>query len=166
MLNAQLRLHGVAPESIVDGPGVRYAIFTQGCPHNCVGCHNPGSHDPQAGYHKDIQTLLSDILENPLLSGVTFSGGEPFMQAEVLCSLARALKDASLHITTYTGYTLEFLEVQAVTQKPIGNLLELTDMLVDGPYVAELFTEELVFKGSSNQRIWRKERGLWHLDDV
>ncbi len=166
MLNAQLRLHGVAPESIVDGPGVRYAIFTQGCPHNCVGCHNPGSHDPQAGYLKDIQTLFTDIVENPLLSGVTFSGGEPFLQAEALCMLARALKDFSMHITTYTGYTLESLEAQAVKHVHVGQLLDFTDMLIDGPYVADLFSEELVFKGSSNQRIWRKEQGLWHLSNA
>ncbi len=161
MPNAQIRLHGVAPESIVDGPGIRYAIFTQGCPHACEGCHNPGSHNPQAGYNKDIDTLLKDIQENPLLSGVTFSGGEPFLQAEALCTLARALKMQHMHITTFTGYTLEELETNAAQNAAIKELLQLTDMLIDGPYVAALYHEDLVFRGSANQRIWHKEQGAW-----
>ncbi len=164
MPNAQIRLHGVAPESIVDGPGIRYAIFTQGCPHNCEGCHNPGSHAPQAGYNKDVQSLLHDILENPLLSGVTFSGGEPFMQAEALCILGRSLKERHIHITTFSGYTLQALEELAKKAPAVAQLLEITDMLVDGPYVAALYHEELVFKGSSNQCIWHKKNGTWQLD--
>ncbi len=163
MPSAQIRLHGVAPESIVDGPGVRYAIFTQGCPHHCEGCHNPGSHSFEAGYNKDIRILLADILENPLLSGVTFSGGEPFMQAEALCELGRLLRQHSLPIMTFTGYTLEELKARAEQDAAVAELLALSDMLVDGPFVQTLMGEDLVFRGSSNQRIWHKEQGAWCL---
>ncbi len=163
MPNAQIRLHGVAPESIVDGPGVRYALFTQGCPHACAGCHNPGSHDFSAGYNKDIPTLLADILENPLLSGVTFSGGEPFMQAEALCMLGRLLRAHNLSIVTFTGYVLEELEARAAREPFVAELLELSHMLIDGPFVQSLMGEELVFRGSSNQRIWVKVQGAWKL---
>ncbi len=163
MPSAQIRLHGVAPESIVDGPGVRYAIFTQGCPHACEGCHNPGSHAVEAGYNKDIHLLLTDILENPLLSGVTFSGGEPFMQAEALCELGRLLRQKSISIVTFTGYTLEELQARADYDGAVAELLSLSSMLIDGPFVQGLMSEELVFRGSSNQRIWQQEQGSWRL---
>ncbi len=165
MLNAQIRLHGVAPESIVDGPGLRYAIFAQGCPHQCKGCHNPGSHDSEAGYMKDIASLLADIKENPLLSGVTFSGGEPFLQAQAFCILGQALQDTSLSIMTYTGYTLEKLEALALHDAAVAELLHLSHMLVDGPYEKHLYSEELIFRGSSNQRLWQKKEGLWHIQE-
>ena len=93
-----LDLYGEAPESIVDGPGLRYSIFVQGCPHHCPGCHNPQSHSFGTGYKKTTDELLSSIKENPLLAGVTFSGGEPFCQAEALCELARAIKALGLNI--------------------------------------------------------------------
>ncbi len=163
MHNMQIRLYGVAPESIVDGPGLRYALFTQGCPHGCAGCHNPGSHDPHAGYNKDISSILHDIYENPLLSGVTFSGGEPFLQAKALCELGRALKNTKTHITTFTGYTLEALQKLAKDRADIAELLHLTDMLIDGPYIAELYSEDLIFRGSSNQGIWCKDAQGWRL---
>ena len=84
-----LRLSGVISESIVDGPGFRYVVFTQGCPHGCPGCHNPQTHDFNGGTLIDPLTLLPEIDENPLLAGVTFSGGEPFCQPEALLPLAR-----------------------------------------------------------------------------
>ncbi len=166
MLNATIRLHGVAPESIVDGPGLRYAIFTQGCVHNCQGCHNPGSHDIEAGYNKSVQKIFDDIVQNPLLSGVTFSGGEPFLQASALCELGHALKKtSSLSIITYTGYTLESLEHMAQNNASIDQLLQLTDMLIDGPFIQKFYHEDLRFCGSSNQRIWCKVQGQWQLSD-
>ncbi len=155
MPKTMLRLHGVALESIVDGPGLRHVIFTQGCPHACPGCHNPDSHDLLGGYLQDTDSLLQDILQNPLLSGVTFSGGEPFLQAKPLCSLAKTLKEHRMHIAIYTGYMLEIL--QKNTDPAIATLLDYADMLIDGPYVAKLFHEDLLFRGSSNQRIWQKD---------
>ncbi len=167
MLKATIRLHGVAPESIVDGPGLRFAIFAQGCIHNCPGCHNPGSHDFKAGYDKSAQLLFDDIVQNPLLSGVTFSGGEPFLQAEAFCQLGNAIKKhSSLSITTYTGYTLEQLEQMAQEKPSVNTLLMLTDMLVDGPFIQKLYHEDLRFCGSSNQRIWHKTQGTWQLCDA
>ncbi|NLE20409.1 MAG: 4Fe-4S cluster-binding domain-containing protein, partial [Clostridiales bacterium] len=77
-----IRLNGTVSDSIVDGPGLRLAVFTQGCPHRCPGCHNPGTHDPAGGYEADTAAVLADLKENPLLDGLTLSGGEPFAQPE------------------------------------------------------------------------------------
>ena len=76
----------------MDGPGIRYTIFVQGCPHHCPGCHNPQTHDFAGGYLADPKVLLEEIRKNPLLSGVTFSGGEPFCQPEALADLGREIK--------------------------------------------------------------------------
>ena len=99
-----LRIAGTIGESIVDGPGFRYVIFTQGCPHHCPGCHNPETHDFAGGTEIDSDVLVQDILKNPLLSGVTFSGGEPFCQAEGLCAVADGL-GGKKPLMAYTGYT-------------------------------------------------------------
>ena len=104
-----LRIAGTANDSFVDGPGIRFTIFTQGCPHNCKGCHNPQTHDFNGGELVDTAELLEKAKANPLLDGVTFSGGEPFCQAEALAELGKELKAAGLNIITYTGYTFEHL---------------------------------------------------------
>ncbi|MBQ1537722.1 MAG: radical SAM protein, partial [Ruminococcus sp.] len=132
----ELRIAGTANDSIVDGPGIRYTIFTQGCPHNCKGCHNPQTHDFSGGELVDTDTLLEKAKENPLLDGVTFSGGEPFCQAEALADLGRKLKAAGLNIITYTGYTFEHL-YEHRTENGWGSLLEVTDYLIDGPFILE-----------------------------
>ena len=98
-----LRLAGVMRESIVDGPGIRMTIFGQGCPHHCEGCHNPETHDPNGGYISHPENILKAISENPLLQGVTFSGGEPFFQAEAFSELGEEIKKRGLHIVTYSG---------------------------------------------------------------
>ncbi len=148
-----LDLYGEAPESIVDGPGLRYSIFVQGCPHHCPGCHNPQSHAFGTGYKKTTDELFSAIKENPLLSGVTFSGGEPFCQAEALCELAHAIKILRLNIYIYSGYTIEQLLEKAAQDPFIKELLQLCDTLVDGPYIEQQRNLELLFRGSENQRI-------------
>ncbi|MBR4362733.1 MAG: anaerobic ribonucleoside-triphosphate reductase activating protein [Ruminococcus sp.] len=147
----ELRIAGTANDSIVDGPGIRYTIFTQGCPHNCKGCHNPQTHDFSGGELVDTDTLLEKAKENPLLDGVTFSGGEPFCQAEALADLGRKLKDAGLNIITYTGYTFEHL-YEHRTENGWGSLLEVTDYLIDGPFILEQKDWVIKFRGSSNQR--------------
>ena len=86
--NQKLRIAGTVNDSIVDGPGIRYTIFTQGCPHHCPGCHNPQTHDFAGGQDADVEKILEEIFNNPILSGVTFSGGEPFCQAEALLPIA------------------------------------------------------------------------------
>ena len=147
----ELRIAGTANDSIVDGPGIRYTIFTQGCPHNCKGCHNPQTHDFSGGELVDTDTLLEKAKENPLLDGVTFSGGEPFWQAEALADLGRKLKAAGLNIITYTGYTFEHL-YEHRTENGWGSLLEVTDYLIDGPFILEQKDWVIKFRGSSNQR--------------
>ena len=147
----QLRISNIIEELIVDGPGIRFVIFVQGCPHQCPNCHNQGTHSFEGGTMVSLTSLFNKIIENPLLDGVTFSGGEPFIQAEVLSVLGKAIKNQGLHLMTYTGYTLEKLEED---KKPYwAELLSVTDILVDGPYIEEEKTMLIPFKGSANQRI-------------
>ena len=105
-----LRIAGIVKDSIVDGPGIRYVIFTQGCPHHCEGCHNPQTHDFSGGEDADVCKILDEMFQNPILSGVTFSGGEPFCQAEALVPIAEVIKEKGKHLMIYTGYLLEQLQ--------------------------------------------------------
>ena len=148
---AVLRVSGIVEESIVDGPGLRYVVFTQGCPHHCKGCHNPQTHSFEGGFLLSAEAALSQLQENPLLSGITLSGGEPFEQAEALCALAKGVKAQGKNVMTYTGYVFEAL--LARNDPWINRLLDLTDILVDGPYKEELRDLELQFRGSANQRL-------------
>lgn len=144
---------GIEPESIVDGPGFRYVVFVQGCPHHCPGCHNPQSHTFEGGTPYTARDLFSQFQENPLLSGVTLSGGEPFCQAEALCELAQLVKDTGKTVVAYSGYTLEQLLEKSKIEPAILRLLHLTDTLIDGPYIESRRNLELLFRGSDNQRI-------------
>lgn len=148
-----LRICGVVPESITDGPGIRYAVFAQGCPHRCPGCHNPQTHDFLGGWIVSLDQILADIAENPLLSGVTFTGGEPFCQAEGLYRLALEIKGMGKNLVVYTGYTIEKLLEMEKDQPYVGKLLRIADILIDGPYIERLRDLSLPFRGSSNQRI-------------
>ena len=148
-MDTELRLSGIVNDSIVDGPGLRYTIFTQGCPHKCPGCHNPQTHDFDGGYIENIDNLLKDIKSNPLLNGVTFSGGEPFCQAKVLSVLADEIHKLGLDIVTYTGFTFEEL----YNNKEYLELLKRTDILIDGPFKIDLKSLDCRFRGSTNQRI-------------
>lgn len=148
-----IRISGVIKESIVDGPGIRFVIFTQGCPHMCSECHNPSTHDFDGGYLTNIDNILEVIKQNPLLSGVTFSGGEPFYQAKILSKLAKQIKNTGLNILTYTGYTFEYLINNSSEINNWKDLLEQTDILIDGPFIKEQKSLLLKFRGSSNQRI-------------
>lgn len=154
-----LRLSGVISESIVDGPGFRYVVFTQGCPHGCPGCHNPQTHDFNGGTLIDPLTLLPEIDENPLLAGVTFSGGEPFAQPEALLPLAREIKARGLHLLIFSGYTYEQLTDLMTTREAIGELLKLCDTLIDGPFLLEQRDLTLQFRGSANQRVLQLKNG-------
>lgn len=153
MNNNTLRYAGTANDSIVDGPGLRFAIFTQGCPHSCPGCHNPQTHDFNGGKTAEISYFISRIKANPLLDGVTFSGGEPFCQAGALAALAEELADTELSIVTYTGYTFEYLLENADTENRYMDLLRCTDILVDGPFIESQKSIEIRFRGSRNQRL-------------
>ena len=135
----------------MDGPGIRYVIFTQGCPHHCRGCHNPETHDPSGGQIADVNTILKQIFSNPLLYGVTFSGGEPFVQAEALVPIAEAVKTKKKHLMIYTGYLYE--QLLEMKNKDVQRLLELSDILVDGPFIMEQRDLTLQYRGSKNQRV-------------
>lgn len=148
-----IRIAGTANDSIVDGPGLRFTIFTQGCPHNCQGCHNPQTHSFSGGKITDTERLLNRILKNPLLDGVTFSGGEPFCQAQPLAELGCLLRNYSLNIITYTGYTFEYLIEKANSSNFYLELLTITDYLIDGKFESDKKSYLLNFRGSSNQRI-------------
>lgn len=148
-----LRIAGIVRESIVDGPGIRFAVFCQGCPHHCPGCHNQQTHDFRGGYDCDIEKILAEIDKNPLLSGVTFSGGEPFCQAEAFYELGRRVKERGLDIVAFSGYTMEELSTMAENDQGIDNLLSIVDILIDGPFLLEEKDLTLEFRGSRNQRI-------------
>ena len=149
-----IRIAGTVSESIVDGPGIRYTIFTQGCPHHCEGCHNPETHDFNGGRLADTDKIYAHIVANPLLKGVTFSGGEPFCQPAPLYELARKIKEnTKLDIMSYTGFTFEQLVEKSKTDEDFKNLLWVVDILVDGNFVLSEISLELRFKGSKNQII-------------
>lgn len=146
-----IRLAGVVRESIVDGPGLRFTVFCQGCPHGCPGCHNPATHQFQGGYDCEISKIVDAVDANPLLDGVTFSGGEPFCQPEAFDNLATELKKRNLNIVAYTGYTYE--ELTAMKSEAVNSLLEKVDLLIDGKYVEKERDLTLLFRGSRNQRV-------------
>ena len=144
-----LRLAGIERESIVDGPGIRVVIFCQGCLRHCEGCHNPGTWNPEAGIFVPIDEVEDIIRTNPLRHGVTFSGGEPFLQAKELFRLSQRLKDYEL--AAYTGFTLEELLKDGTQEQK--KLLSVLDVLIDGPFILSERSLELSFRGSRNQRI-------------
>ena len=146
-----LRLFGIVEESVVDGPGFRYTVFVQGCPHGCPGCHNPGSHPFEGGTLRDIDSIFQEICQNPLLKGVTFSGGEPFCQPGPLARLAEMVHAKGLDVMIYSGWTLE--QLQAMDDPAVQALLNQADYLVDGPFLLAERDLDLTFRGSANQRV-------------
>ncbi len=149
-----IRISGIENDSIVDGPGIRYSIFVQGCPHHCEGCHNPQTHDFNVGKIVDTDYLIEQIKFNPLLSGVTFSGGEPFCQAKPLSLIADKIKEIDgFDIIAYTGFTFEYLLENANEENGYKELIKKCDYIVDGKFEIKKKSYLLKFKGSSNQRI-------------
>ena len=157
---ARLKIAGIVPESVVDGPGFRYTIFTQGCRHNCKGCHNPQTHDFNGGYFVDTDDLFNEMMEDPLITGMTFSGGDPFEQPAPLAGLALRAHAAGKNIMVYTGYTFEQLIEKSKTDPATDALLRQTDVLIDGPFILEQRNLELKFRGSDNQRVIDVPRSL------
>ena len=147
----EIRLAGVVPESIVDGPGYRLAVFVQGCPHGCPGCHNPATHDVNGGYTGDTDEIIAQMGKNPLVRGVTLTGGEPMLQCAALLEVAKAAKEKGMNVWCYTGFTLEALEKENRPDRMA--LLEAVDVLVDGPYLAHERSIDLLYCGSRNQRL-------------
>ena len=154
----RISLSGVTGDSIVDGPGLRLTIFTQGCLHHCPGCHNPQTHDPEGGSWADTEDILAAAAENPLLDGITLSGGDPFLQPVPCLALAEGAHKIGLNVWTYTGYTWEALVEENDAEKLA--LLKETDVLVDGPFLLAERSLELRFCGSRNQRLIDVKKSL------
>ncbi len=146
-----IRIAGVVNDSIVDGPGLRFSVFTQGCSHHCPGCHNPETHDPQGGHDEDTDALIAKMKKNPLLSGITLTGGDPLEQSAPCLELAKAAHAAGLNVWAYTGYTWEQLLNRADPDQMA--LLREVDVLVDGPFIQGERSLELDYRGSKNQRL-------------
>ena len=147
----KLKVAGIVNDSITDGPGLRYTLFLQGCPHHCEGCHNPQTWSQDGGTIMDSNIILEQIKNNPLLQGVTFSGGEPLIQAKNLILLANEIKKLNLDLAIYTGYTFEEL-LQNNNEYQI-QLLKIADILIDGRFDKNKKDYKLKFCGSYNQRI-------------
>jgi anaerobic ribonucleoside-triphosphate reductase activating protein len=157
-----VRIAGQVRHSAVDGPGVRYALFLQGCPHGCKACQNPDTHDPDAGTERELDEVIDEILSTRFLDGITLSGGDPLWQPEASMAIARAAHEAGLSVWVYTGWTFEQL-----TDKDTGGIrpprqakevLRYVDVLVDGRYVDELHVndderQKYMWRGSANQRL-------------
>lgn len=156
----EIRIAGTVEESIVDGPGLRYVVFVQGCPHKCEGCHNPETHDFTGGKLTDTDALFNKCTEDPLTRGVTFSGGEPFCQPEPLYELGKRLRELGYNIMCYSGWTFEELLKKAEREEYVGKLLSVTDYLVDGRFLLEKRSLTLKFRGSTNQRIIDVQKSL------
>lgn len=154
----KIRIAGVVPESVVDGPGVRFVVFVQGCPHHCPGCHNPETHDFQGGELVEVSSLVDRMKLLPMVKGITLSGGEPFCQAAECAELAREVKALGQDVVVYSGYTYEQIKDMGAHNSQIQALLSLTDILIDGPYLEEQRDLNLPFRGSANQRIIHFER--------
>ncbi|HHT63525.1 MAG: anaerobic ribonucleoside-triphosphate reductase activating protein [Bacillota bacterium] len=149
----EIRIAGIVPESVVDGPGIRFVVFVQGCPHGCPGCHNPDTHDFMGGELRRISSLIRQIENRPMITGLTISGGEPFCQAGACGELAREAKALGKDVVVYSGYIFEELKEMAERNRDVRTLLTLADILIDGPYLQEQRDLNLPFRGSANQRI-------------
>jgi len=152
-LEGSIRLAGIVRESIVDGPGIRFTVFVQGCPHHCPGCHNPQTHDPKGGYDCELQKIIDAFDKNPMLRGITLSGGEPFEQAAQLLPLAKAVIERGKDVVAFSGYTFEELMEKSQKEPAVRELLLCCCLLVDGRFILAERDLTLRFRGSRNQRM-------------
>lgn len=154
--------HNMTIDSIVDGPGIRAVIWTQGCRHKCLGCHNEDTQDFNGGYIENTENIINELKRLRLHKGITFSGGEPFEQAEACTEIAINAKKMGFDIWCYTGYKFESLTKEKNPQYNKGwkNFLKEIDVLIDGPFILEKKDLNLLFRGSENQRIIDVEKSL------
>ncbi len=150
---SKLKIAGIVPESITDGEGIRYVLFVQGCPHHCPGCHNPETHDFSGGTYEDTENIFKEFKKNPLLSGITFSGGEPFCQPGPLADLGERIVEIGKNVTVYSGYTFEQLLEMSRENGDILRLLNIADVLIDGRFIMSERSLLTRFRGSRNQRM-------------
>lgn len=150
----KLRIAGIVKDSITDGPGIRTVIFFQGCDKDCDGCHNPESRSLDGGYFESIDSILKTIDGNPLLRGITLSGGEPLLQATEILPLVKEIKKRNLEIALYTGDIFEEITGEKL------ELIKEVDIVIDGPFMKSKKDLTLSFRGSSNQRIINVKESL------
>jgi anaerobic ribonucleoside-triphosphate reductase activating protein len=147
----RVRIAGLSRESVTDGPGMRVTVFFQGCEHHCPGCHNPQTWDRNGGAEYELAEVFDMLRDNPMISGITLSGGEPFLQPEAALELAREFHAHGKNVWTYTGFLWDHLLKE---NDPLRMaLLCECDVLVDGPFKQAERIPGLVFRGSANQRI-------------
>ena len=144
------------PDSIVDGEGIRTVVWTQGCPHNCKGCHNPGTHDFNGGYLVDVDEVIKALRSIEGQDGITLSGGDPLCQSDACIEISKAAKEMGLNVWCYTGFTYETI----INNPKQRKLLEYIDVLVDGKFVLEKKSLDIYFSGSRNQRIINVPKSL------
>jgi anaerobic ribonucleoside-triphosphate reductase activating protein len=155
-----VKLAGIAYESLANGPGIRRVLFSQGCSHNCKDCFNPDTHSYNGGKDFNLEELVEGINSNPMIKGVTFSGGDPLEQADKFAYIAKCVKGKGLNIWSYTGYTFEYIIEHRHDKKGWDELLKNIDVLVDGKFKPELKEEGLRYRGSKNQRIIDVQKSL------
>ena len=146
----KMKVMNIIHDSVVDGEGLRSVVFFAGCTHHCKGCHNPESWNDRNGKEMNIDEIYQELMSNSL-TDVTFSGGEPFMQADQLVMLASLLKDRGKNIWIYSGFTID--EILIHPNKSYQKLLSVCDVLVDGKFEMDKRDTTLPFRGSTNQRI-------------
>jgi len=155
-----MKIAGLVHDSIVDGPGLRFVVFVQGCSIRCKDCHNKNTWDIDGGADVSVDYVINDMLSNPLTDGLTISGGEPFEQAADCIGLAAAARQNGLSVWIFSGKTFEELLEDASEKSEVKKLLTLTDVLIDGRYVASERTLALKWRGSKNQRVIDVQKSL------
>lgn len=144
----QIRLSNpLQTDSVVDGEGIRTVIWTQGCPHHCPNCHNPETHDFKGGFLKDVDEIVLELKQLESQDGITFSGGDPMMQPKECMYIAKNAKELGYNVWCYTGFLYE--ELNPIQKE----FLKYVDVLVDGPFIQDLKSYSVLFRGSTNQRI-------------
>ncbi|MFA6830187.1 MAG: anaerobic ribonucleoside-triphosphate reductase activating protein [Bacilli bacterium] len=147
-----IRLAGIEKHSAVNGPGIRYVIFTQGCTHACQKCQNPETWNLNGGKEYPLDLLINDIFATKFIDGITLSGGDPLLQSPIIIELCKKVKERGLNIWCYTGFTFEEILSGKAGADAI-EALKFIDVLVDSPFIVEKLSKECIFRGSSNQRL-------------
>ena len=160
MSDTLLRIADTIQDSIVDGPGFRFVVFTQGCLRHCPECHNPHTWDPAGGKEVTVDSLYKTLSANPLTDGLTLSGGEPYLQAAACAELAQKAKSGGFNVWCYSGYTFEEIIEISKTDSGFKALIEATDVLIDGMFLIEQKSLTLKWRGSQNQRVIDVKKSL------
>ena len=157
----KIRLAGeLTIDSIVDDEGIRTVVWTQGCIHNCPGCHNPETHSFEKGFLRDVSKLCNEIATLEFQDGVTLSGGDPLCQVDACLEIAKFCQNINLNVWCYTGYKMEDLLKRSEKEKKLKEFLENIDVLVDSPFILELKSYNVPFRGSSNQRLINSKESI------